>query len=462
MSAQRLNATELARLLNSAPEPIYVLDDDLRVVFINRACQEWLGNSAEGLLGCRCAYHSSSNVQGAEAVAARLCPPPDVLAGKSVCAMVSCIDGGGAVSKRLAKFLPLASGGESVLGVMALLEPADASPPSEVSDAAFHEPTPIVLHEQIMRFRQEAASRYRVDRLIGTGPAMQLARRKVELAVGSRCSVFLTGPTGSGREHLAAAIHYGANWPTSGSLLTSGLVSLDCSLLGRDILEFLVAAVTKLSALGDAAASCSILFHRIDALSADVQAELAAMLGRLPPSLRLMATAASPSSELVGREKFRSDLAAVLSTIEVVLPSLAQRREDIPLLAQMFLEETNAAGTRQIGGFTVAALDAMDAYPWHGNLDELAEVVAESHRHAAGVEIDVGDLPEKLHWAAHAAAYPRRSEETIVLDEYLARVERELIRRALARSKGNKARAARLLGMTRPRLYRRMVQLGLE
>ena len=72
------------------------------------------------------------------------------------------------------------------------------------------------------------------------------------------------------------------------------------------------------------------------------------------------------------------------------------------------------------------------------------------------------DLPERLHVAAQAAAVPRRVDETIVLDEYLGRVERELIRRALARAKGNKARAARLLGVTRPRLYRRMVQLGLE
>lgn len=85
-----------------------------------------------------------------------------------------------------------------------------------------------------------------------------------------------------------------------------------------------------------------------------------------------------------------------------------------------------------------------------------------AHRRASAAEIGVDDLPEQLHLAAQAAAYPRRPEETIVLDEFLGRVERELIRRALARAKGNKAKAARLLGLTRPRLYRRMVQLGLE
>jgi DNA-binding NtrC family response regulator len=71
-------------------------------------------------------------------------------------------------------------------------------------------------------------------------------------------------------------------------------------------------------------------------------------------------------------------------------------------------------------------------------------------------------LPERLRLVSQAGAHPHRPEETIVLSEYLGRVERELIRRALARAKGNKSRAARLLGLTRPRLYRRMVQLGLE
>jgi DNA-binding NtrC family response regulator len=92
----------------------------------------------------------------------------------------------------------------------------------------------------------------------------------------------------------------------------------------------------------------------------------------------------------------------------------------------------------------------------------LAEVVSEAHLKAAGPEIGLEDLPERLRLATDAARQPSRPEETIVLDEYLGRVERELIRRALARAKGNKARAARLLGVTRPRLYRRMVQLGLE
>jgi DNA-binding NtrC family response regulator len=165
--------------------------------------------------------------------------------------------------------------------------------------------------------------------------------------------------------------------------------------------------------------------------------------------------------DLPPRGIFREDLAAMLSTITIELPPLAKRRDDLPLLAQALLEEQNARGGRQLGGFSPEALDQICAYAWPGNVAELAQVVAECHARAAATLIALGELPERLRLAAEAAARPRRKEEPIQLDEFVARIERELIRRALARAKGNKTKAARLLGLNRPRLYRRMVQLGL-
>ena len=184
-------------------------------------------------MGRQCAYHSSPAVVGPDAVAARLCPPPQAPAGGVFTAAVSRLAEDGTLSERCARFLPLGLGGDDFFGIVAIMETADKRPDGE---APAPEKTPseaVALHEYVGRFREEAASRYRADRLIGQGPAMRLARRQVELAAASRASVLLVGPAGSGRQHLAAAIHYG----TEKGGMDKGLVPLDCSLLGEELLE---------------------------------------------------------------------------------------------------------------------------------------------------------------------------------------------------------------------------------
>ncbi len=458
MAQQRIRAAELAKLLNSASQPIYVLDGEFAVIFCNRACHDWLGPSADGLLGRRCAYHSSLEVTGPEAAAAGLCPPPPAMACQEVVATVSCSNRDGTLRRRRARFVPLGTCPEDLIAVVAILDAEDldtvASPEPEVLPPPSGEPSATELHEQIRQFRREAAGRYRADRFIGRSPAIRRARSQIELAAGSRASVLLVGPPGSGRQHVASAIHYGGDQPLAGSL-----IPLACSVLDAELIRSTVTALATSSSLGEQPGRGTLLLNEADQIPADVQPELTAvLLGRSFP-LRLIATAEQPLGELVRAGRYREDLAAALSTITIELPPLACRREDLPLLAQLFLEETNVRGTRQLGGFTPAALDRLDAYLWPGNVDELAKIVTEAHGRAEGPQIDVNDLPRRLHLAADAAAYPPRQEETIVLDEFLARIERELIRRALTAAKGNKAKAARLLGVTRPRLYRRLMQL---
>jgi DNA-binding NtrC family response regulator len=239
------------------------------------------------------------------------------------------------------------------------------------------------------------------------------------------------------------------------------MIPLACSVLDAELIRSTVAALAAQKPAPDEIRPSTLLLNEADQLPAEVQAEVAGVLGSKSFPLRLIATARQTLSELARRGQYREDLAAVLSTIVIELPPLAERRPDIPLLAQLFLEEANARGTKQVAGFSSEALDCLDSYPWPGNVDELARMVAHAHKRAEGVQIAVGDLPERIHLAADAASYPRRPEETIVLDQFLGRIERELIRRALAQAKGNKTKAAKLLGMSRARLHRRLVQLGL-
>ena len=103
MPLQRARSTELAKLFNAAKQPIYVLDEELTIVFLNRACEDWLA-TAESLVGRRCAYHSGFTVTGLDAVAAGLCPPPCVLAGKIAVATVCRVDENGRQIVRRARF----------------------------------------------------------------------------------------------------------------------------------------------------------------------------------------------------------------------------------------------------------------------------------------------------------------------------------------------------------------------
>jgi DNA-binding NtrC family response regulator len=206
----------------------------------------------------------------------------------------------------------------------------------------------------------------------------------------------------------------------------------------------------------------TLLLGDADQLPAEAQADLAAILAAKRFPLRTVATAQRALLDLARQGAYREDLAALLSTLVIELPALAQRRADLPLLVQLFVEEANARSGKQVAGLTAEAMTWLDGYSWPGNVDELIYVIIEAHERAEGREISIGDLPERIRLAREAAAHPRRAEPTIVLDEFLARIERELVQRAIERAKGNKTKAARLLGMNRPKFYRRLVQLGME
>jgi DNA-binding NtrC family response regulator len=463
MATRQFNVKSLARFLDGVMQPIYLLDDEFSIVYINKSCIDWLGRNAEELPGTICRYHTPVGNASPEMVAAGLCPPPDIANGHDLSATVSYFSKDGRLLERNAKFHPLGFPPGELVGVAAVVDVQDLPEfRNEEPVPRQVEPDGDQLHEAVRSFRRHMAGRFRADRLAGTSPMMQLARRQLELASHSRSSVLLVGPSGSGRQHLATVIHNTGNSDFNELSPAGGLVPLDCSILAPDLVLSTVAALARYGSPNEKNRQMSLLLNHVDEIPADLQTALAIMIAKPGFSLRLISTARMTLSELCDRGQFREDLASLLCTITIFLPPLVERREDMPLLAQIFLEEQNASGTKQLKGMTQESLDLLHSYSWPGNVNELREMIGHAHQKAAGNEIQAADLPERLRLAAHAAAYPRRPEEKIVLDEYMHRVERELIRRAIARSKGNKAKAARLLGLTRPRLYRRMVQLGLD
>jgi DNA-binding NtrC family response regulator len=474
MAPARTSAAELNRLLSSVAAPVYALSDERRIVYMNRACAEWLGEPAEQVIGRTCSFHSSPIVERLDVVAAGICPPPECFGGSRLHGVVSAAAKEGSVARREAEFIPLFDDGENCAAVLAIVGMHDlptTAVPTANDDAGDDMSEAAALHKRLWEFHAALAAPWQFDRLVGTSAAMERVRSQVRLAAGSNVAVLIVGPSGSGRQHVAKAIHY------SQANDKGRLVPLSCSNLGADLLG------SKLSALlghqeevenrkrggwtGTLGAALdrstgTLLLNDVDDLPIEVQTDLVARLARTPESLSIVSTAQAPLDVRAARGEFLPALASALSTIVIHLPPLAERREDVPLLAQMFLEELNATESKQVRGFSPEALDQLAAYSWPGNIDELAEIVRQSHERAEGAVIGRADLPQQIMLAAAASRRPRREVGPIELEKVLAGIELELIERALRQAKGNKTKAARLLGLTRPRLYRRMVQLGLE
>jgi hypothetical protein len=235
------------------------------------------------------------------------------------------------------------------------------------------------------------------------------------------------------------------------------MVVLDGALLTSDVLH---SAAVALTAQGRDRPVTALLLH-LDRSPQDLQPEIVRLFVHRFAA-RLLATSEEPPNDLAAHGRLHPQLASAASTLVVQLPPLVQRREDIPLLAQLLVEEHNSKGNKQLRGFAPDAIDELVGYSWPGDVAELRSFVDEAFARAEGFEITLSDLPRRLSQATTAVRRPSRGPEAIELEGFLAGIERELIERALREAKGNKARAARLLGLTRPRLYRRMVQLGLE
>ncbi|MGE0607004.1 MAG: helix-turn-helix domain-containing protein [Pirellulales bacterium] len=457
--AHRVSANELAKLLDGVAGPIYITNEDGKIVYANRACEEWTGWPAADLVGQTCRYHSAVDVGGAAAIAAAICPPPEVFAGQPRTADISCPTLDGRLPLRRVRFLPLLGDEQDVQAIVALAEPQELTGEEVDESLAVQADESVRLHERLKRLRHAQRRRYALDNLIGDSPAMRRVRSQISLAGASESSVLIVGPPGSGRQHVARAIHYSADPSPAAPVL----VPLSCSANSGEALVATLQAVIRSHRVREKAARRgTLLLTDVDLASPDLQAEIVALLSGGNAPLRVVATSREPLAARAARQEYRDDLACLLATLTIELPSLSARPADVPLLAQRMLEEFNVRGPKQLRGWSAEALDRLAAYSWPGNLAELTEVTRESYGMAEGVEVALADLPRRLHLAADAAAHPRKPEETIMLEKFLAEIETELIQRALAKAKGNKTKAAKLLGMTRPKLYRRLVQLGLE
>jgi DNA-binding NtrC family response regulator len=491
--ARTLSSSDsLTKLLDESSRPIYIVDAQRRIVYCNRALAWWIDLPTKRIVGRRVEYHSEEpksddKIRGDSSPLTDLCPPPQALAGESSAGTISCQARDGRMLHRAAEFVPLDSSmnekannksreqdNEPRFAVLILLAGADMSP-QEIAAGMASEPTADDLHRTIRRFRRGQAGQYSIQSLLGSSSAMLKVRAQVEAAAASGANTLIYGEHGSGRAHVARAIHYRA------ANDEAKLLPVDCGLLTDDLMERTLERLRPSPT--DGRQRSTLLLENLENMSAAHQLLLLMAIRQGTIDARILATINTRvprvelKEELAGDEsrdanetsespkqaaaRVAQELIDVISTIAILVPRLVDRLEDLPLLAQFFLERCNRKSSKQVGSVRRDAVDLLALYSWRGELEQLRETISVAHESCASHEIVPANLPPVFQQAFRAAAHVRKQPEQIVLDELLAAIEKEAIVRALAQAGGNKSEAATLLGMTRPRLYRRLVQLGL-
>jgi len=332
------------------------------------------------------------------------------------------------------------------------------------------------LRAENLYLRREVERRYGFDQILGGSPAMAKVFEVMEKVAETDATVLLAGETGTGKDLVARAIHY------AGSRRGQRFVAQNCAALPDTLLEselfghkrgaFTGAHADK-KGLFEVADRGTIFLDEIGETLPGMQVRLLRVLqdGEIRPlgssetrkvDVRVIAATNRDLRRDVEQGRFREDLYYRLRVVEIVLPPLRERREDIPVLAHHFLDAANREMGRELEGFTNEAMDRLVAHRWDGNVRELENEIERSVALAGGARtISAEMLSQHLRGAAPEAPPPDPALRGLDLNAAVDALKRRLILDAV-RETGSKTRAAEKLGIPRQSLQKMMRRLGIQ
>ncbi|MBQ6781717.1 MAG: sigma-54-dependent Fis family transcriptional regulator [Treponema sp.] len=322
-------------------------------------------------------------------------------------------------------------------------------------------------HTQLL---QEVGKTKQLDNIIGKSSEMQRLLTTVRKVADSKASVLVTGESGVGKEVIADALH------TLSSRHDKACIKVHCAALSETLLESELFGHEKGAFTGadsmhkgrfELAHGGTIFLDEIGEINQSVQIKLLRVLQEkkfervggqqtIEVDVRVIAATNRNLEEEVKAGRFREDLYYRLNVIHLEVPPLRERKDDIPLLINAFLDEFNRENGKHIIGFTQAAKSALFKYDWPGNIRELRNCVESALVMAGGNEIALEDLPPTVSKASRAETIS--VPMGITLDE----AEKLIIEENLAANKGNKSKTADVLGIGRKTLHRKLAEYGLE
>ena len=312
---------------------------------------------------------------------------------------------------------------------------------------------------------RELCERHHYHNIIGRSSRINAIFGLIEDLKDTDTTALITGESGTGKELVAKALHY------SSVRSAKPFVAVNCSALTETLLESelfghvkgaFTSAIRDKQGRFELASGGTIFLDEIGDISPRIQLKLLRVLeerefervgdtSTIKVNARVIAATNRNLREMVTRGDFREDLYYRLKVVELTLPALRERREDIPLLLSHFLEMFNKRLNRRIDGFAPEAEKALMNYGWPGNVRELQHAVEHACVLCHASLIALGDLPPELSEGliCHGASLAEGDERATL--EELLRV-----------TGGNKAKAARLMGVSRQTMYRRLARLGLD
>jgi two-component system response regulator AtoC len=327
------------------------------------------------------------------------------------------------------------------------------------------------LEVENLSLRKQLDARFGLENIVGDSPVMKEIFEIVQQVAPTRATILLGGESGTGKEVIAKAIHQ-LSPRAKQPMITVHCAALSATLLESELFGHERGAFTgaheRRTGRFEQAQGGTLFLDEIGEIDASIQVKLLRFLGErtfervgsnktLTADVRLIAATNKNLEELVKAGKFREDLFFRLRVMEINLPPLRDRTDDIPLLAQKFLREFAAENGKLVNDFTADALQLLMNHPWPGNVRELRTAIEHAVVLCRGDRIAARDLPPSVRAG--------RTAETQLLqrnDLTVKEAEKQLVVRALKETNGNRTRAAKKIGMSRRTFHRKLHEFHLE
>ena len=332
------------------------------------------------------------------------------------------------------------------------------------------------LKEENRLLKESLGEHFNRQNIIGRSPAMVNLLETVAQVAPSEATVLITGDSGTGKELIAGAIHYNS------SRKDGPFVKINCAAITETLLESELFGHEKGAFTGAdrrkegrfyQAHGGSLFLDEVSEMSLTMQVKLLRVLqereftrvgGEMPiqVDVRVIVATNKDLPELIRKGGFREDLYYRLNVVDLEIPSLKQRREDVPLLSHHFLQLFAKRNNKEIRGFTPQAMDHLIRYDWPGNVRELMNaieraIVLSRSDYLSEKDFQIIAEPESTNNNKAADISSNNIDGTASLEE----VEKATILRTIEATKGNKSEAARRLGITRKTLHKKLKIYGL-